>query len=166
MIPCYIGLGSNLDSPRRHIAQALKELAELPNSRLVSTSPCYRTAPVGPPQPDFINAVARLDTTLAPLSLLDELQTLEQAHQRQRGEHWGPRTLDLDLLLYGQQTLREPRLTVPHPEMPHRAFVLYPLMDIAPNLVLPSGASLESLLSQCPPEGIERIPSERQHRES
>ncbi|WP_027328566.1 2-amino-4-hydroxy-6-hydroxymethyldihydropteridine diphosphokinase [Marinimicrobium agarilyticum] len=161
----YIGLGSNLDAPREQVERAFDELARLPHSRLLARSPLYRSAPVGPPQPDYINAVAQLETTLPPLELLDELQRLEQAHQRVRREHWGPRTLDLDLLLYGEQTIDHPRLQVPHPEMPRRAFVLYPLADITPELTLPSNTPLESLLAQCPFEGLERLTSDSQHRE-
>lgn len=157
MTPCYIGLGSNLDNPRRQVETALAELDRLPDSRLVTQSLLYRSDPVGPPQPDYINAVARLDTDLAPLALLDALQALEREHQRVRAEHWGPRTLDLDLLLYGDQCIDQPRLSVPHPQMARRAFVLYPLMDIAPELALPSGTPVASLLSQCPREGLNRL---------
>lgn len=164
-VHCYIGLGSNLDGPRGHVERALDELARLPQSRLLARSPLYRSAPVGPPQPDYINAVAQLETALPPLELLDELQRLERAHRRVRREHWGPRTLDLDLLLYGRQHIDDPRLQVPHPEMPRRAFVLYPLADIAPELTLPSNTPLESLLARCPFEGLERLTSDSQHRE-
>lgn len=157
MIPAFIALGSNLDHPRGHIERALEELARLPASRLTVQSRLYLSAPVGPPQPDYINAVARLDTELEPLALLDQLQALERAHQRERGEHWGPRTLDLDLLLYGEQHIDHPRLQVPHPHMAERAFVLVPLAEIAPALRLPSGTPLASLLEHCSREGLSAL---------
>lgn len=166
MTPCYIGLGSNLDDPFGQLSRAFEALAGLPESTLVARSPLYSSKPVGPPQPDYLNAVARLDTRLEPLALLDALQGIEQAHQRVRSQHWGPRTLDLDLLLYCDETLSTPRLTVPHPEMTRRAFVLYPLADIAPHLTLPTGTSLASLLKACPYEGLERFNPDSQHRES
>lgn len=133
MMHCaYIGLGSNLESPVAQVRQALDELGGLPLSTLVAQSSLYATPPVGPQdQPDFINAVAVIKTALSPLALLDQLQALEQRHRRQRLRHWGPRTLDLDLLLYGQQTIERPRLKVPHPYMHERAFVLVPLAEVA-----------------------------------
>lgn len=137
MALCYIGLGSNLDNPVDQLRQALEALARLPLSHLVSASSLYATPPVGPQdQPDFINAVAALDTRLSPLALLDQLQALEQRHRRRRQRHWGPRTLDLDLLLYGRQTYATPRLRVPHSHMHERAFVLVPLHELAPTLTL------------------------------
>ncbi|MGM0833850.1 2-amino-4-hydroxy-6-hydroxymethyldihydropteridine diphosphokinase [Halomonas qinghailakensis] len=127
----YIGLGSNLDNPVAHVCQALRELNELPLCQLVTQSSLYATRPIGPQdQPDFINAVAALETSLSPLALLDQLQGLEQRHRRRRLRHWGPRTLDLDLLLYGQSTILHPRLQVPHPHMHERAFVLAPLEEL------------------------------------
>ncbi|KUJ87259.1 MAG: 2-amino-4-hydroxy-6-hydroxymethyldihydropteridine pyrophosphokinase [Halomonas sp. 54_146] len=133
----YIGLGSNLASPIDQVRQALSELATLPLSQLVAASSLYASRPVGPQdQPDFINAVAALDTRLSPLALLDQLQALEQQHRRRRQRHWGPRTLDLDLLLYADEHIDTPRLRVPHPQMNARAFVLVPLAEIAPTLVV------------------------------
>ncbi|MCO7247923.1 2-amino-4-hydroxy-6-hydroxymethyldihydropteridine diphosphokinase [Halomonas sp. Mc5H-6] len=133
----YIGLGSNLDNPMAQVRQALDELARLPLSDVVGASSLYATPPLGPQdQPDFINAVAALETRLSPLALLDQLQALEQRHRRQRQRRWGPRTLDLDLLLYGQETIRLPRLRVPHLHMHTRAFVLVPLYELAPDLSL------------------------------
>ena len=146
----YIGLGSNLEEPLAQVSTALVELGELPNSRLVSHSSLYSSQPQGPAdQPDFINAVACLETQLEPHALLDALQALEQSHQRVRIQHWGPRTLDLDLLLYGAQTIDTERLSVPHPWLGKRSFVLHPLAEIAPDLTLPSGESIESLLPLC-----------------
>lgn len=160
-VTAYIGLGSNLagalDNPAAHITQALDELAALPHSQLIAVSPYYQSAAVGPVQPDYINAVSCLQTTLAPLALLDELQRLEQLHQRVRQEHWGPRTLDLDVLLYGDQIIDLPRLQVPHPYLRERNFVVYPLAAIAPDLVLPCGTAIASLLHHCPTDGLTRL---------
>lgn len=158
MAICYIGLGSNLEDPHRQVSDALLELREIPNTELLSHSLLYRSDPVGPPgQPDYINAVAKLDTRLEPEALLDALQAIEQAHQRVRIEHWGPRTLDLDLLLYGNDQLDTARLKVPHPFMTERSFVLYPLAEIEPNLVLPKGDQLSDILLQCPMGTLEPI---------
>lgn len=164
-VRAYIALGSNLDDPQRHVTQALDELAQLPSGELLGASRLYQSKPVGPPQPDYINAVVCLRTTLEPLALLDQLQALEQSHRRVRLEHWGPRTLDLDLLLYGDQVIQLPRLQVPHPAMAERAFVLYPLAEVEPALTLPSGTSLESLLAKCPFEGLTPLTSESENRE-
>ncbi|WP_458526697.1 2-amino-4-hydroxy-6-hydroxymethyldihydropteridine diphosphokinase [Onishia taeanensis] len=134
----YIGLGSNLDDPLDHVTRALRELDRLPLTRLAASSSCYASRPVGPQdQPDFINAVAHVETRLSPLSLLDQLQALEQRHARVRARHWGPRTLDLDLLLYDDRCLHHPRLRLPHPELGKRAFVVVPLHELAPRLALP-----------------------------
>ena len=133
----YIGLGSNLDQPVEHIRQALIELDKLPLTRVTHTSSLFCSSPVGPQdQDDFINAAAAVETRLSPLALLDQLQALEQRHRRKRDRHWGPRTLDLDLLLFDQCMLSHPRLRVPHPEIRARRFVLCPLIEIAPHLVL------------------------------
>ncbi len=155
---CFIGLGSNLDDPRSQVNNALKELAALPNCRAHTHSRLYRSDPVGPPgQPDYINAVASFETTLEPLALLDALQSIEQDHQRVRIQHWGPRTLDLDLLLYGQQTIQNERLTVPHAFLKERSFVLYPLTELAPHTELPDGTQLTELLNSCPIGTLESI---------
>ncbi len=135
-----IGLGGNLADPRRRLCQTLEALVALPDTRLVGHSDLYASAPVGPQdQPDFINAVAALETTLAPLVLLDALQQLENAAGRERHRHWGERTLDLDILLWDDRTLDLPRLTVPHPELTRRAFVIGPLLDLLPDCRLPDG---------------------------
>lgn len=159
MALAYIGLGSNLEDPLAQVARAFDELADLTQSTLLARSAIYSSHAVGPEQPDYINAVALLDTHLKPLALLDALQAIEQAHQRVRIQHWGPRTLDLDLLLYGDQTINRERLTVPHPYLTQRSFVLYPLADITPNLHLPDGTPLTDLLSRCPADGLVRLPS-------
>jgi 2-amino-4-hydroxy-6-hydroxymethyldihydropteridine diphosphokinase len=138
----YVGLGSNLGHPRRRLARALTDLARLPRSRLVARSPNYVTAPVGTaqPQPDYVNAVAALRTGLAPSGMLRHLRAIEHRHgrPRQRGEQRNaPRVLDLDLLLFGRRRLSQSRLIVPHPRMHERAFVLRPLLDIAPAATIP-----------------------------
>lgn len=154
-VTAYIGLGSNLDNPRAQVEQALAELAALPDTRLIAFSPLYQSLAVGPgEQPDYINAVAQLSTRLTPLALLDQLQALEQCHQRVRLERWGPRTLDLDLLLYGDEVIAHPRLHVPHPHLCERNFVLYPLATITPDLVLPCGTRIASLLTQVSAHGL------------
>jgi 2-amino-4-hydroxy-6-hydroxymethyldihydropteridine diphosphokinase len=154
MTQVFIGLGSNLEHPLQQVKTALTELADLPGTQLLSCSRLYRSRAIGPEQPDYINAVALLETRLEPLALLDKLQQLEQEHHRVRREHWGPRTLDLDILLVGNKTLDHERLKVPHPYLTERNFVLYPLADIAPELILPSGVALSDLLAHCPREGL------------
>ncbi|MGK0446141.1 MAG: 2-amino-4-hydroxy-6-hydroxymethyldihydropteridine diphosphokinase [Bermanella sp.] len=149
MALAYIGLGANLDQPQQQIEQALIELARLPNTTLISHSSLYHSKPVGPQdQPDYINAVALLDTRLEPLELLDVLQKLEQDHGRLRKRHWGERTLDLDIILMGNKIIESERLTVPHPFAQQRSFVLFPLSEINPNLIFPDGIALEQLLTE------------------
>lgn len=152
MTSCYIALGSNLEQPARQLQQALVALKDLPDSIVGPVSSFYRSAAVGPgEQPDYLNAVLQLDTALSPLTLLDALQDIETYQGRTRETRWGPRTLDLDILLYGDQVIDQPRLTVPHPALPQRNFVLYPLLEISdPNLMLPSGADLGTLVAACP----------------
>jgi 2-amino-4-hydroxy-6-hydroxymethyldihydropteridine diphosphokinase len=154
----YIGIGSNLGDPLTQVTKALEEMAALPQTKLQAQSKLYRSLAVGPgDQPDYINAVALLETDLAPLALLDALQAIEQSHHRVRLEHWGPRTLDLDILLFDQQEILEERLTVPHPYLSQRNFVLYPLADIDPNLILPNGSDLAALLAKCPQDGLAAV---------
>ena len=152
----YVGLGSNLVSPLSQVRRAIAELAQLPASRLVAVSRIYQSRPMGPAdQPDYINAVAAVETRLAPLELLDGLQAIEQAHQRKRGaERWGPRTLDLDLLLFGEQRIQNDRLTVPHAGIAERSFVLQPLLDIDAALRLPGGEPVQQLLAALPDDGL------------
>ncbi|MCW8983212.1 MAG: 2-amino-4-hydroxy-6-hydroxymethyldihydropteridine diphosphokinase, partial [Gammaproteobacteria bacterium] len=152
MVKAFIGLGSNLNSPRLQLENALQELAQLPKSQLTCFSSLYETAPMGPVdqpdyvQPGYINAVAELETELAPEALLDQLQLIESVHQRVRGEvQWGPRTLDLDLLLYGEQIIETGRLSVPHPGLTERNFVLIPLYEIRADLKLPDGRAIADL---------------------
>ncbi|WP_041522775.1 2-amino-4-hydroxy-6-hydroxymethyldihydropteridine diphosphokinase [Gilvimarinus agarilyticus] len=159
---CYIGLGSNLDEPLEQVTQALQELAALEHTTLLSASSLYRSRPVGPgEQPDYINAVAQLSTELAPEPLLNALQALEQAHQRKRLVRWGPRTLDLDILLYDNLQLNSQRLSVPHPFLAERNFVLLPLMEIAPDLALPDGTRIATLAQRCGNEGLIKLPPQR-----
>jgi 2-amino-4-hydroxy-6-hydroxymethyldihydropteridine diphosphokinase len=157
----YIGLGSNLETPLQQLNSALIALAALPKTTLAGQSSFYISDPLGPAdQPRYVNAVAALDTQLSPLQLLDGLQAIEQNQGRERkAERWGPRTLDLDILLFGDRQLSEARLTVPHYHMHARAFVLYPLAELAPELRMPDGRPLTELLQHCPFEGLERLTS-------
>ena len=158
-VTAYVGLGSNMERPAAQIGRAFDELAELPDTRLKARSPLYRSPPMGPQdQPEFINAVAALDTVLAPHDLLQALLAIEMRHGRRRdGTRWGPRTLDLDLLLYGDAVLDTPGLILPHPGLHERAFVLYPLADIAPELSVPGFGSVQALLARCRDTRIERL---------
>lgn len=159
MPTAYIGLGSNLESPRRQVETALSELRRLPHSRWRGQSPLYRSRPVGPPdQPDYVNAAAVLETELEAETLLDALQAIEERHGRRRdGRRWGARTLDLDLLLYGQACIDTPRLKVPHPEMHRRGFVLKPLFDLNPVLEIPGRGSIADLLNTVTIDDLEII---------
>lgn len=153
----YIGLGSNLDNPLAQVTKAVAALKTIANTQWVALSPWYQSAPIGPEQPDFINGVAALDTTLSPIAMLDALQAIEQGHQRVREIHWGPRTLDLDILLWGNNTIDEPRLQVPHPFLKERAFALKPLLDIAPEITLPCGTRAQTALDRCDQTGLIRL---------
>ena len=150
MTIAFVGIGSNLDQPVDQVSRAFDELDRLPHTRLVRKSSLYRTAPVGhEAQPDFVNAVAQLETGLPAERLLAELLAIEESHGRSRSFRNAPRTLDLDLLLFGDARLSSPRLTVPHPRMRERAFVLKPLLEIAPQLPFD--------LAACAGQNIERI---------
>lgn len=158
MIRCFIGLGSNLDEPLQQIQRALAALGALDRSALSAVSPFYRNPAIGPgEQPDFINAVAELQTSLTPLELLAHLQRIENAQGRVRNIRWSARTLDLDLLIYGDQIIALPELQVPHPRLRERNFVLYPLHDIAPTLTLPGDTPLTTLLDCCSVHGLQRL---------
>ncbi len=160
-VRAYIGMGSNLQNPAAQVRQAFVALADLHASQLIAHSPLYRTDPVGgpPDQPDYVNAVAALDTELSPDELLTALQRIETGQGRERTVRWGPRTLDLDVLLYDTLQRDDPRLTLPHPRLHERAFVLYPLYDIAPDLTLPGRGALSELLKNCPPLSLNRLDS-------
>lgn len=156
MIRAYIAIGSNLADPVAQANRAIAALKSLPNSKLVAVSQLYSSTPMGPQnQPDYINAVAEIQTELTPLQLLDCTQAIELEQGRVRKEErWGPRTLDLDLLLYGNEVIESERLTIPHYGMKEREFVLYPLAEIAPNLTLPDGTRLADLLTQVERNGL------------
>jgi 2-amino-4-hydroxy-6-hydroxymethyldihydropteridine diphosphokinase len=160
-VPAYVGLGSNLDDPAAQLRTALDALARLPRTRLVASSAFYLNPPLGPPgQPDFVNAVAGLLTTLPAAELLAAMQAIEDAHGRRRdGPRWGPRTLDLDLLLYGDMQLESDHLVLPHPGLASRAFVLVPLLEVAPGLRLPGGMLLARLASAAGEGGLSRLAS-------
>lgn len=158
MIRVYLALGSNLARPLDQVNCALEALAHLPRTRFVAASPFYRSKPLGPQdQPDYLNAVVALDTLLPPEELLDCTQGIEQNQGRVRkAERWGPRTLDLDMLIYGDQVINTERLTVPHYDMKNRQFMLYPLAEIAPELHFPTGESLQSVMTQLGAEPLTR----------
>lgn len=140
----YIGLGSNLNNPEQQVKDAIDRLSRLSRSSLIAVSPFYASKPMGPQdQPDYVNAVAALDTDLSPLELLERLQFIERQQGRVRIIRWGARTIDLDILLYGNQVLQSETLTIPHPGIKDRPFVIQPLLDIAPDLVLPDGTVLK-----------------------
>lgn len=155
----FIGLGSNLDNPIDHVRRAFDALKSLPRTQWIAASGLYRSTPMGPvAQPDFINAVALIETWLAPEELLDELLHIERLHGRVRdGVRWGPRTLDLDLLLYGNERIRTPTLQVPHPGVAERSFVLVPLAELAPDLHVPEYGAMRSLQEKISLVGLERI---------
>lgn len=149
MTQVFVALGANLEDPKAQLDNAVTALSALAENQSLKVSPYYGSAPMGDVvQPDYINAVASFETSLAPIALLDALQEIENTQGRVRKERWGPRTLDLDLLLYGDAIIDEPRLKVPHYGMKERSFVLVPLAAIAPDLVLPCKTPLRSLISE------------------
>lgn len=157
-----IGLGGNLGDAPATLIQALTQLRASAGIRLVAVSPLYRSVAVGPAgQPDYANAVALLDTTLTPLALLDRLQAIEQDAGRVRAVRWGARTLDLDLLLFGQQCIGDERLTVPHAEMCWRNFVMQPLADLMPDCRLPDGRRIADIAADLGHNGLARWPDTR-----
>lgn len=144
----YIAIGSNLASPLEQVNAAIRALVDIPDSRVVSVSSLYRTPPLGPQdQPDYLNAAVALETSLAPEALLDHTQRIELQQGRVRkAERWGPRTLDLDIMLFGDAIINSERLTVPHYDMKNRGFMLWPLFEIAPQLHFPDGLALRAAL--------------------
>lgn len=160
MTRAYIGLGANLGDARRTVKTAAGELARTGGVNHLTLSPLYRSAPVDSSGPDYVNAVAMIETSLSARSLLEVLQHIECKHGRERPYQNAPRTLDLDLLLFGVQTIDEPDLTVPHPRMHQRAFVLKPLMDVAPDLCLAQGP-LDVLLTACADQDLAPLPEDR-----
>lgn len=156
----YIGLGGNLGDPVRTVLSGRQAIRDMAGVRETGFSSLYRSTPMGPSaQPDYVNAVMAIDTVLSPLALLDGLQAIEARHGRVRqGERWGPRTLDLDLLLYGDQMIRSKRLIVPHAGIAGREFVLYPLQEVAGELQVPGHGALSDLVARCPQRGLSKIP--------
>lgn len=147
----YIGLGSNLGDCIKTLYTAVKDINQLPTVNITGLSRLYSSRPVGPQdQPGFYNMAAQIRTTMAPLTLLAALQAIENQHGRKRLRHWGPRALDLDILLYGTQKIDHADLTVPHPELANRTFVLQPLVDMQPSLTLPDGQVVQDLLAKFP----------------
>lgn len=154
----YIGLGSNLDDPEQQILTAIKDIQAIAQTQLTAQSSLYSSPPMGPQdQPDYVNAVVAVDTTLTPHALLDALQQIEQKHGRIRKRHWGERTLDLDILLFADKVIEDSRLTVPHPGIAERAFVVYPLSEIAPELHIPGLGSLVDIKAKCPLDGLHKV---------
>jgi 2-amino-4-hydroxy-6-hydroxymethyldihydropteridine diphosphokinase len=157
--PAYIGIGSNLQGPARQVENAAALLAEIPGTRLIATSSLYRSGAFGGvEQPDFVNAVAAVLTTLSAADLLGELQAIESRQGRERGEaRWGPRVIDLDLLVYSGQKIETAELSIPHPGIGERNFVLLPLMEIAPDLVIPGLGRVASIPVNLDEPSISRI---------
>lgn len=154
----YIGLGSNLENPQQHIDAARADIAALNQVQEQVFSSLYQSPPMGPSdQPDYVNAVMAVTTDLSPLDLLRSLQAIENQHGRVRLQRWGARTLDLDILLYGNEVIALPDLMVPHVGLAERAFVLYPLYEIAPQLTIPRLGQLTDLLKNCPLAGLKRL---------
>ncbi len=160
MTTVYIGLGSNLSgnigSPKEHVTAAIKSLGEIQSTQIISISSLYKSKPVGPQdQDDYVNAVVQIETELEPLALLDSLQVIENEHGRVRNERWGARTLDLDILMFGEDIIQNDRLIIPHPEMLNRSFVLVPLAEINPDCVIPEKGCVSDLLSKLDQDGLE-----------
>lgn len=159
VVRVYIGIGSNLGGPRAQVEKALQSLQSLSVNGEFTASPLYQTTPTGPQdQPDFINAVAGFLTRLSAQDLLQALKVIENSQGRQRdGVRWGPRTLDLDLLLYGNESIDMDELTVPHPRIRERAFVMVPLFDVAPDISIPGQNDLQVLMKKVSREGVRKI---------
>lgn len=154
----FIGLGSNLEDPHRQLQHAFSDIERLPDTQLIARSSRYRSAPLGLlNQPDFINAVAKIATRLKPYDLLKALLDIEHQHGRKRTVRNAPRTLDLDVLLYDDEQLHEHGLTIPHPQMHLRAFVLHPLLEIAPDANIPGRGRAKELLSACQDQVLEKL---------
>ncbi|MDO8465511.1 MAG: 2-amino-4-hydroxy-6-hydroxymethyldihydropteridine diphosphokinase [Gallionella sp.] len=155
----FIGLGSNLENPRSQLQRAFAEFDELPETRLATRSSLYRSAPMGYlDQPEFVNAVAKIETALTPQALLQELLGIEHRHGRERTFRNAPRTLDLDILLYGDAQLHEHGLTIPHPQMHLRPFVLQPLLEIAPEIGIPGMGQAIEAFEKCRDKMLEMLP--------
>lgn len=157
MVTCYIGIGANLGDACDHVERAILRLGQLPQTRLVAKSSLFRTAPLDATGDDYVNAVARIETALAAQRLLDELHAIEQDFGRERPYRNAPRTLDLDLLLYGQQQISTGTLEVPHPRMTQRAFVLIPLLEIDPFIAIPGRGPAHSFVPGIAGQAIQKI---------
>ena len=160
MTLCCIALGSNLEQPIKQLQLALLKLATLDKCELLKSSSLYRSSPQGPQdQDDYINAAALIETTLSPVELLQQLQAIEQHMGRIKTRYWGERVIDLDLIFYGQETIRvhHPDLTVPHPRALERDFVVIPLLEIVPDWRLPNGEALANHANQCTQFGLQRL---------
>lgn len=155
----FLGLGSNLNDPKRQVSLAIEHVAKIPNTELLAQSSFYRSAPMGPQdQSPYINVVLKTSTALSPLALLGELQGIENAFGRDRSvERWGPRVIDLDILLFGKREVALKKINIPHPGLSERDFVLFPLLEIAPQLRLPNGTLLADLAEQVPKYNLERL---------
>ena len=161
MTTAFLGLGSNLDDPVRQVSQACVEIAAIEKVSLIRTSGLYQSSPMGPAnQPDYINAVAEIATSLTPTDLLVELQAIEKLHGRVRSaQRWSARTLDLDILLFGEKVINSASLVIPHLGLYERAFVLYPLFEIAPHLVVPGRGTIAELVQNCERGSLIRVGS-------
>ncbi|QHG92466.1 2-amino-4-hydroxy-6-hydroxymethyldihydropteridine diphosphokinase [Coxiella endosymbiont of Amblyomma sculptum] len=160
MTTVYIGVGSNLNSPIKQVQKAVSKLSALPKTAILNRSNFYSSRPLGPQnQPDYINAVVALETRLSPIDLLKALQNLESRQGRNRCSEvrWGARTLDLDILLYDKSTIHNQLLSIPHPQLQNREFVLHPLCEIAPNLILSTGSLISDLKALCSNNGMKRL---------
>lgn len=159
-VTAYIGIGSNLADPVAQIQTARRDINALENVKELCFSDLYASPPMGPQdQPDYVNAVMAISTSIPPMDLLHLLQSVENEHGRVRGRRWGERTLDLDILLYGDVQMQIEALTLPHPGISQRAFVLLPLSDCAPDLEIPGQGKLSALFANCPLNGIQKLES-------
>ena len=158
LVVAYIGVGSNLCQPKRQIKRARRALANIAHTKVISVSSWYQNPAIGPEQPDYINGVIAIKTRLSALTLLNNLQQIENRQGRERMIHWGPRTIDLDILLYGKEQINLDRLKIPHHEIKNRSFVLYPLFEISPHIRLPKGPKIKSLINYAETQKLVKLP--------
>lgn len=156
-VSCYIGIGANLGDAAKNVTRAIARLGQIPETQVTAQSSLFRTAPVDAGGDDYVNAVAKIETSLAPLDLLDALRAIEQDMGRERPYRNAPRTLDLDILLYGAQTITSDALTVPHPRMTQRAFVLIPLLQIDPFITIPGKGPAHGFVPDVAGQAIQKI---------